>query len=235
MMMKKKSNQWSRTKALYLLPVALIALGAFATTKSVTTSAALSDSKVNANVLNDQNISSKNVENVAEVEEITPALTIQDAKEMEEKPTQLVPAEAEVTLAADVNQDPDTAVFNVVEVMPSFPGGEMAMMTFMRDNLHYPELAKEMGVQGRVIVQFVISKTGKVSEARCVKGIPAPSAKANATAEEKALIEKKGDAALQMNREALRVVEAMPDWTPGKQRGQNVNVRYTVPISFKLQ
>ena len=235
MMMKKKSNQWSRTKALYLLPVALIALGAFATTKSVTTPAAVSDSKVNANVLNDQNISSKNVENVAEVEEITPALTIQDVKEVEEKPTQLVPAEAEATPAEDVYQDPDTAVFNVVEVMPSFPGGEMAMMTFMRDNLHYPELAKEMGVQGRVIVQFVISKTGKVSETRCVKGIPAPSAKANATAEEKALIEKKGEAALQLNREALRVVEAMPDWTPGKQKGQNVNVRYTIPVAFRLQ
>ena len=233
--MKKKSNQWSRTKALYLLPVALIALGAFATTKSVTTPAVVSDSKVNANVLNDQNISSKNVENVAEVEEITPALTIQDVKEVEEKPTQLVPAEAEATPAEDVYQDPDTAVFEIVEERPNFPGGDMALMTFMRDNLRYPELAKEMGVQGRVIVQFVISKTGKVSEARCVSGIPAPSAKANATAEEKAQIEKKGEAALQMNREALRVVEAMPDWTPGKQRGQNVNVKYTIPVGFKLQ
>ena len=235
MMMKKKSNQWSRTKALYLLPVALIALGAFATTKSVTTSAALSDSKVNANVLNDQNISSKNVENVAEVEEITPALTIQDVKEVEEKPTQLVPAEAEATLAADVYQDPDTAVFDVVEVMPEYPGGMEALMTFMRDNIHYPKLAEEMGVQGQVMVQFVVDKTGKVGQARCIRGVPAPSAKANATAEEKAQIEKKGEAALQMNREALRVVEAMPDWTPGKQRGQNVNVKFTIPVAFKLQ
>ena len=235
MMMKKKSNQWSRTKALYLLPVALIALGAFATTKSITTPAVVSDSKVNANVLNDQNISSKNVENVAEVEEITPALTIQDVKEVEEKPTQLVPAEAEATPAEDVYQDPDTAVFEIVEERPNFPGGDMALMTFMRDNLRYPELAKEMGVQGRVMVQFVVDKTGKVRDTRCVKGIPAPSAKPNATAEEKAQIEKKGEAALQMNREALRVVEAMPDWTPGKQRGQNVNVKFTIPVAFKLQ
>ena len=235
MMMKKKSNQWSRTKALYLLPVALIALGAFATTKSVTTPAAVSDSKVNANVLNSQNISSKNAENAAEVEEITPALTIQDVKDVEEKTTQLVPAEAEATLAEDVHQDPDTAVFNVVEVMPEYPGGMEAMMTYMRDNIHYPKLAEEMGVEGRVMVQFVVSKTGKVREVRCVRGVPAPSAKPNATAEEKARIEKIGDAALQLNREALRVVEAMPDWTPGKQRGQNVNVKYTIPVGFKLQ
>ncbi len=235
MMMKKKSNQWSRTKALYLLPVALIALGAFATTKSVTTSAVVSDSKVNANVLNGQNISSKNVENVAEVEEIAPALTIQDAKEVEEKPTLLVPAEEEAIPAADVYQDPDTAVFSVVEVMPEYPGGMEAMMTFLRDNLNYPSLAKEMGVQGRVLVQFVIEKTGKVSQARCIRGVPAPSAKENATEAEKERIEKTGEAALQLNREALRVVEAMPDWKPGKQRGQNVNVRYTLPVTFKLQ
>lgn len=235
MMMKKKSNQWSRTKALYLLPVAVIALGAFATTKSVTTPAVISDSKVNANVLNDQNISSKNVENVAEVEGIAPALTIQDANEVEEKPTQLMPTEEATTPDADVYQDPDTAVFMVVETMPEFPGGMEALMGFMRDNLQYPPLAKEMGVQGRVMVQFVIDKTGKVSQARCIRGVPAPSAKANATEAEKARIEKMGDAALQINREALRVVEAMPDWKPGKQKGQNVNVRYTIPVTFKLQ
>ena len=235
MMMKKKSNQWSRTKALYLLPVAVIALGAFATTKSVTTPAVISDSKVNANVLNGQNISSKNVENVAEVEGIAPALTIQDANEVEEKPTQLMPTEEATTPDADVYQDPDTAVFMVVEVMPEFPGGMEALMGFMRDNLQYPPLAKEMGVQGRVMVQFVIDKTGKVSQARCIRGVPAPSAKANATEAEKARIEKMGDAALQINREALRVVEAMPDWKPGKQKGQNVNVRYTIPVTFKLQ
>jgi TonB family protein len=235
MMMKKKSNQWSRTKALYLLPVAVIALGAFATTKSVTTPAVISDSKVNANVLNGQNISSKNVENVAEVEGIAPALTIQDANEVEEKPTQLMPTEEATTPDADVYQDPDTAVFMVVETMPEFPGGMEALMGFMRDNLQYPPLAKEMGVQGRVMVQFVIDKTGKVSQARCIRGVPAPSAKANATEAEKARIEKMGDAALQINREALRVVEAMPDWKPGKQKGQNVNVRYTIPVTFKLQ
>ena len=235
MMMKKKSNQWSRTKALYLLPVAVIALGAFATTKSVTTPAVISDSKVNANVLNGQNISSKNVENVAEVEGIAPALTIQDANEVEEKPTQLMPTEEATTPDADVYQDPDTAVFMVVETMPEFPGGMEALMGFMRDNLQYPPLAEEMGVQGRVMVQFVIDKTGKVSQARCIRGVPAPSAKANATEAEKARIEKMGDAALQINREALRVVEAMPDWKPGKQKGQNVNVRYTIPVTFKLQ
>ena len=172
---------------------------------------------------------------MAEVEGIAPALTIQDANEVEEKPTQLMPTEEATTPDADVYQDPDTAVFMVVETMPEFPGGMEALMGFMRDNLQYPPLAKEMGVQGRVMVQFVIDKTGKVSQARCIRGVPAPSAKANATEAEKARIEKMGDAALQINREALRVVEAMPDWKPGKQKGQNVNVRYTIPVTFKLQ
>ena len=235
MMMKKKSNQWSRTKALYLLPVALIALGAFATTKSVTTPAVVSDSKVNANVLNDQNISSKNVENQAEVAEIVPALPIQDVKEVEEKPTQLLPAEEKVTSATDVYEDPDTAVFSVVEVMPEFPGGMQALMTFMASNIHYPKIAQEMGVQGRVLVQFVVDKTGKVSQARCVRGVPAPVAPANATDEEKKAYEKKGEGAYEINQEALRVVESMPAWKPGMQKGQPVNVRYTVPVNFKLQ
>ena len=233
MMMKKKSNRWSRTKALYLLPVAIIALGAFATTKSATTPVVVSDSKVNANVLNDQNIASKNAENLAKVDEIAPVLTSQEETMSDAQPMQIVPVESEMT--PDVYQDPDTAVFNVVENMPAFPGGMEAMMAFMRDNIQYPPLGKEMGVQGRVLVQFVIDKTGKVTQTRCIKGIPAPSAKENATEAEKARIQKIGDAALQMNREALRVVEAMPNWTPGTQRGQKVNVRYTIPITFKLQ
>ena len=233
MMMKKKSNRWSRTKALYLLPVAIIALGAFATTKSATTPVVVSDSKVNANVLNDQNIASKNAENLAKVDEIAPVLTSQEETVSDAQPTLIAPAEAE--MIPDVYQDPDTAVFNVVENMPAFPGGMEAMMAFMRDNIQYPPLGTEMGVQGRVLVQFVIDKTGRVTQTRCIKGIPAPSAKENATEAEKARIQKIGDAALQMNTEALRVVEAMPNWTPGTQRGQKVNVRYTIPITFKLQ
>lgn len=235
-MMKKKTNKWlSGTKALYMLPVALIAVAAFATPKVSKTFDAVIDSKVNANVLNDQNISSKNAENQAEVDEITPALTPQEAIAVEETSIQEVPTEVDATTVPEVTQVPDTTVFSVVEQMPEFPDGMQALMTFLAANIHYPKIAQEMGVQGRVLVQFVVDKTGKVSQARCIRGIPAPVAPANATDAEKEVYEKKGEGAYAINQEALRVVESMPAWKPGMQKGQAVNVRYTLPVSFRLQ
>ena len=234
MMMKKKSNKWlSGTKALYLLPVALVAVAAFATPKVSKNLEAVIDGKVNVNVLNDQNISSKNVENQAEVDEITPALTSQEAIVLDEEPKRAVIAIDE--MAPEVEQDPDTAVFSVVEKMPEFPGGMQALMTFLASNVKYPAIAQEAGVQGRVLVKFTISKTGKVKDARVIRGIPAISAPEPVLESEKEMYEKKAEAAYQINTEALRVVESMPDWIPGQQKGQAVNVSYTVPINFKLQ
>ena len=234
MMMKKKSNKWlSGTKALYLLPVALVAVAAFATPKVSKNLEAVIDGKVNANVLNDQNISSKNVENQAEVDEITPTLTSQEAIVLDEEPKRAVIAIDE--MAPEVEQDPDTAVFSVVEKMPEFPGGMQALMTFLASNVKYPAIAQEAGVQGRVLVKFTISKTGKVKDARVIRGIPAISAPEPVLESEKEMYEKKAEAAYQINTEALRVVESMPDWIPGQQKGQAVNVSYTVPINFKLQ
>lgn len=234
MMMKKKSNKWlSGTKALYLLPVALVAVAAFATPKVSKNLEAVIDGKVNANVLNDQNISSKNVENQAEVDEITPTLTSQEAIVLDEEPKRAVIAIDE--MAPEVEQDPDTAVFSVVEKMPEFPGGMQALMTFLASNVKYPAIAQEAGVQGRVLVKFTISKTGKVKDARVIRGIPAISAPEPVLESEKEMYEKKAEAAYQINTEALRVVESMPDWIPGQQKGQAVNVSYTLPINFKLQ
>lgn len=234
MMMKKKSNKWlSGTKALYLLPVALVAVAAFATPKVSKNLEAVIDGKVNVNVLNDQNISSKNVENQAEVDEITPTLTSQEAIVLDEEPKRAVIAIDE--MAPEVAQDPDTAVFSVVEKMPEFPGGMQALMTFLASNVKYPAIAQEAGVQGRVLVNFTISKTGKVKDARVIRGIPAISAPEPVLESEKEMYEKKAEAAYQINTEALRVVESMPDWIPGQQKGQAVNVSYTLPINFKLQ
>lgn len=234
MMMKKKSNKWlSGTKALYLLPVALVAVAAFATPKVSKNLEAVIDGKVNVNVLNDQNISSKNVENQAEVDEITPTLTSQEAIVLDEEPKRAVIAIDE--MAPEVAQDPDTAVFSVVEKMPEFPGGMQALMTFLASNVKYPAIAQEAGVQGRVLVKFTVSKTGKVKDARVIRGIPAISAPEPVLESEKEMYEKKAEAAYQINTEALRVVESMPDWIPGQQKGQAVNVSYTLPINFKLQ
>ena len=96
--------------------------------------------------------------------------------------------------------------------MPSFPGGMGELMKFLGNNIKYPAVAQENGIQGRVIIQFVIEKDGSVANPVVVKGV---------------------DPAL--DKEALRVVKSMPKWTPGKQRGKAVRVKYTVPVTFRLQ
>ena len=106
----------------------------------------------------------------------------------------------------------DEQIFFIVEEMPEFPGGEQALRKFIANNIEYPVSAQENGIQGKVYVTFVVDKNGDVANARIARGV---------------------DPAL--DREALRVVNSLPKWIPGKQRGQNVNVSYTVPINFALQ
>lgn len=102
--------------------------------------------------------------------------------------------------------------FYTVEQMPSFPGGESEMNKFISDNLKYPVVAQESGIQGRVTIRFVVTKTGEISDVTVVRGID-PSC----------------------DKEAMRVVKAMPKWVPGKQNGLNVPVYFTLPIVFKLK
>lgn len=108
--------------------------------------------------------------------------------------------------------DTDADVFFIVEDMPEFPGGEMALRKYIANNIKYPEAAQDNGIQGKVYVTFVVSKDGSVANAKIARGV---------------------DPAL--DKEALRVVNSLPKWTPGKQREENVNVSYTVPINFALQ
>ena len=109
-------------------------------------------------------------------------------------------------------KEEENKVFDVVEEQPSFPGGQGALMQWLRDNIKYPVIAAENGIEGRVIVQFVVSKTGSISDVKVVRGVD-PS----------------------LDREAVRVVSQMPKWTPGRQNGTTVNVRYTLPVTFRLQ
>jgi TonB family protein len=102
-------------------------------------------------------------------------------------------------------------IFLVVESMPEFPGGEEALNNYFADSLQYPTAAVEKSIQGRVFVQFVIEMDGSVSNVRLLRGIGGGC-----------------------DEEALRVVQAMPRWIPGKQRGQAVRVQYTMPIMFSL-
>ena len=103
-------------------------------------------------------------------------------------------------------------VFYLVENMPEFPGGESAMRKYISSSIVYPEEAVKRGVQGKVFVSFVVTKTGEVANSTIARGV---------------------DPAL--DKEALRVVNGLPKWLPGKQKGQVVNVNYTVPINFALE
>ena len=108
-------------------------------------------------------------------------------------------------------KEEENKVFDVVEQMPSFPGGNAAMMNYLSQNIKYPVIAEENGIQGRVVVQFVVGKDGHISDVRVAKSVD-PS----------------------LDKEAVRVVRSMPRWIPGKQNGQAVTVRYTLPVTFRL-
>ena len=110
------------------------------------------------------------------------------------------------------NEPKQPDVFDVVEGMPQFPGGAAALMQYLSQNIRYPKEAMEAKTQGRVIVQFVVEKDGSISGVHVVKSVNP-----------------------QLDAEALRVVNAMPNWTPGTQNGQTVRVKYAVPISFRLK
>lgn len=102
-------------------------------------------------------------------------------------------------------------VYDVVEQMPSFPGGNSGLMTYLNQHTHYPAEAQENGVQGRVVVSFVVEKNGQINDVTVMRHVD-PS----------------------LDKEAIRVVRNMPRWTPGKQGGEPVRVRFTVPVSFRL-
>ena len=103
-------------------------------------------------------------------------------------------------------------IFVVVEEQPEFPGGNTAMMKFLSDNIKYPVIAQENGIQGRVITNFVVERDGSITDVQVVRGVD-PS----------------------LDKEAIRVIQSMPKWKAGKQRGSAVRVRFTLPVVFRLQ
>ena len=139
------------------------------------------------------------------------------AKAEKAKAAELAKAEAELKVeakASDATAPADTTknvVYDVTETMPQFPGGQGVMMKYLAANIKYPASAVKAKKQGRVIVAFVIQKDGSVTNARIVKSVDP-----------------------ELDAEALRIVKAMPNWTPGTQDGKPVNVRYTIPVVFSL-
>ena len=129
-------------------------------------------------------------------------------------PTDVAKGKEQVQVQAE---DEDTLengeqVFRVVEVMPKFPGGDAELLKFIAKNVKYPQESQEKGEQGRVICSFVVTKDGTLTNYKVLRGI-SPA----------------------LDQEAVRVLQMMPRWTPGTQKGEPVAVKYTVPITFKLQ
>ena len=177
MMLKEKSNPWARVKYLYVLPLAALAVSAFARPEVSAVADELSSAKVNDLVAS---MKTNQVE--------TASVAVKD------------------TLM------PDEPVFEVVEQMPEFPDGGMAgLMEYFKKNLRYPEEAKKAGMQGRVVVQFLINKNGAISDASVLRSVDRL-----------------------LDAEAVRLVRSMPRWKPGMQKGKAVTVKYTVPVLFKL-
>ena len=109
-------------------------------------------------------------------------------------------------------KEEENKVFDVVEQMPSYPGGMGALMQYLSSHIKYPAIAEENGIQGRVICTFVVERDGSITDVRIAKSVD-PS----------------------LDKEAMRVVSSMPRWIPGKQNGSAVRVKYTLPVTFRLQ
>ena len=125
--------------------------------------------------------------------------------------------ETEVVIAAPIEapaeEEEEDVVFVIVEQNAEFPGGQKELMKYLAENIKYPVIAQENGIQGRVICQFTVNKDGSIVDIEVVRSGGDPS----------------------LDKEAVRVIKSMPKWKPGKQRGKAVRVRFTLPVTFKLQ
>ena len=151
------------------------------------------------------------------VQEVEVLNVVEDNVETETIEVSTEENEQEVVIAAPVEapqeEEEEEVVFVIVESMPEFPGGQQALFKYLSENVKYPVIAQENGIQGRVICQFVVNKDGSIVDVEVVRSGGDPS----------------------LDKEAIRVIKSMPKWKPGKQRGKPVRVKYTVPVNFKLQ
>lgn len=258
MMTKEKSSKWACAKFLYVLPLAAVAVAAFARPEVSGVSNQLSSAKVTdlAALVKENKVEKTSVLPLDTMVIVTDTLKLQgnvpnlaqhplvvvDGKPMEwdvfskeitpdriESITVLKDEQAAaygargqkngvmviVTKTASAQsgkqEGSQQTVYDMVTQAPAFPGGQQAMKQFIKENMKYPQIAKENGIQGRVILQFVVDETGKVTDPKVLRGID-PS----------------------LDTEAIRLVSSMPRWTPGQQDGKAVAVRYTMPVIFSL-
>jgi len=160
----------------------------------------------------DSEVKEDNQLDLEKVEKTNVTIGAFDVQGNDEVGGEVLKAKEEIAQPEPPKHEEENKVFDVVEQMPSFPGGMGALMSWLSQNMKYPPIAAENGVQGRVIVQFVVEKDGSITDVRVAKSVD-PS----------------------LDKEAARVVKAMPHWIHGKQNGSAVRVKYTVPVTFKLQ
>ena len=149
------------------------------------------------------------VESQSELTESKVAISIADVKGNDELNGKDIAELQEVIVKT---AEPESKPYTMVEQMPQFPGGEKELLSYIAKNLHYPTVAAENGVQGKVFIRFVVSALGTVEGVEVIRSLDP-----------------------YCDKEAMRVVAALPQWIPGKQNGRNVPVYYTLPIIFKLQ
>ena len=190
MMKKTRTNPWQRAKALAVLPIATVAIVAFA---SPNVEQIMNRAEVESEGM--IRLGRDNVTTITSLQSETPDV---EARLFDGK-----------TDAEDRKDSVPEKTYEVVETMPTFPGGMEGLMYFIANNLKYPEICGHF--EGRVIVSFVVNKVGEVKDPVVVRSVTP-----------------------ELDREVLRVVRAMPKWTPGMHKGKPVNVKYTIPISFKL-
>lgn len=254
MMLREKSNPWMLSKSLYVIPVALVALSAFATSENE-----LTPDNGSAVV----ETSSKATDFLRVEQEKSEKTVPVDTETLSAEPVAVDAAPA--AQAAAPVPDGDDKVFDLVEVMPSYEGGMPALMTFLARNVRYPKIAQSNGVSGRIIVQFVVEKDGHVTDVHVAKSIidkpvaPKTEEKAadtndgnvgasaactvvsytvgtnDGTGASTVSEEDYAQSVKALEDEAVRVVNLMRPWSPGKDKGEPVRVKFTVPLTFRPQ
>lgn len=202
MMMKRKSRFWTQAKSLYVLPLGGFVLSLFACTDgkkpSVQESQPMETQPVEAQ-------SAKPQEAPVKEQPRDSVAPFQEEKDQCVATTTPVKEPVKKSSGKDAHE-------NLEDQDPSFPGGDVACMKWLTNNINYPKEAMEKGIEGRVIVRFVVTKNGKITNAEVVRPV---------------------DPLLET--EALRAIRSMPDWVPAKRNGQNVDLQFTLPITFRLQ
>lgn len=207
MMNKKRTKEIGRTKYLLFLPLAALLMiisniEAVARTTQLFAKEMIQTAteQTTPNLLAEANV----------IDEATPSMSATDQNKEKAVDKEGKPIKS-VAIQASDDDDPNTVVFEVVDEMPSYPGGMAAMKEYIRKNFKYPAKIHEQEIQGRVIVQFIVEKDGTLSNMKVLRSLDPI-----------------------LDTEALRVLSGMPKWNPGKQKGQTVRVKYAVPVPFSF-